>query len=104
MFTGIITAIGTVRSLTPLAAGETMRLVIATPWPDTATIPLGASIANSGVCLTVIDRGDDWFAVQASAETLSKTTLAGWKVGTEINALIAADYEFTRRTGKFKFK
>ena len=85
MFTGIITAIGEVRSVNQLAEGADMHLVVATPWPDTATIPLGASIANSGVCLTVIDRGDDWFAVQASAETLSKTTLAGWKVGTEIN-------------------
>jgi riboflavin synthase len=85
MFTGIITAIGEVRSLTQLAAGADMHMVVATPWTDAAAIPLGASIANSGVCLTVIDRGDDWFAVQASAETLSKTTLGGWKIGTKIN-------------------
>ena len=85
MFTGIITAIGEVRSLAQPAEGADMRLVVATPWPDAASIPLGASIANSGVCLTVIERGADWFAVQASAETLSKTTLAGWKVGTQIN-------------------
>ena len=85
MFTGIITAVGTVRSLTPLAAGETMRLVIATPWPDTADIPLGASIACSGCCLTVIERDADSFTVQASAETLAKTTLGSWQVGTPIN-------------------
>jgi riboflavin synthase len=85
MFTGIITAIGEVRSLTQLAEGADMRIVVATPWQDAAEIPLGASIANSGVCLTVIDRGADWFAVEASAETLSKTTLGGWKVGARIN-------------------
>jgi len=85
MFTGIITAVGTVRSLTPLAEGETMRLVIATPWPDTADIPLGASIACSGCCLTVIERDADSFTVQASAETLAKTTLGSWQVGTPIN-------------------
>ena len=85
MFTGIITAIGEVRSLTPLAEGADMRLVIATPWPDTAEIPLGASIANSGCCLTVIERGADWFAVQVSAETLAKTTLGQWQVGSRIN-------------------
>ncbi len=85
MFTGIITAIGEVRSLTPLAEGADMRLVIATPWPDTAEIALGASIANSGCCLTVIERGADWFAIQASAETLAKTTLGSWRVGSKIN-------------------
>ena len=85
MFTGIITAIGEVRSLTPLAEGADMRLVIATPWPDTADIALGASIANSGCCLTVIERGADWFEIQASAETLAKTTLGQWRVGTKVN-------------------
>jgi riboflavin synthase len=62
-----------------------MRLVIATPWADTASIPLGASIACSGCCLTAVALGPDWFAVDASAETLSKTTLGAWTVGTRVN-------------------
>jgi len=85
MFTGIITGIGVVRSVTSLGAGADMCLVITTPWADTAAIPLGASIACSGCCLTAIELGDDWFAVNASAETLSKTTLGQWKVGTRVN-------------------
>jgi riboflavin synthase len=85
MFTGIITGIGVVRSVTSLGAGADMRLVITTPWADTAAIPLGASIACSGCCLTAIELGDDWFAANASAETLSKTTLGQWKVGTRVN-------------------
>ena len=85
MFTGIVTGLGEVRSITPLAAGQTMRLVIGTPWPETAEIPLGASIACSGCCLTAVELGPDWFAVDASAETLSKTTLGAWQVGTRIN-------------------
>lgn len=85
MFTGIITGLGTVRSITPLAEGADMRLVIATPWPDTASIPVGASIACSGCCLTAVELGPDWFAVDASAETLSKTTLGTWMVGSTVN-------------------
>ncbi len=85
MFTGIVTGLGEVRSLTPLAAGADMRIVIATPWPQTAEIPLGASIACSGCCLTAVELGADWFAADASAETLSKTTLGTWKVGSPVN-------------------
>ena len=85
MFTGIVTGIGTVRELTPIGAGADMRLVIAAPWPDTAAIPLGASIACAGCCLTAIEVGKGWFAVNASAETLSKTTLGGWQAGTRVN-------------------
>ncbi len=85
MFTGIVTAIGTVRELTPIGAGADMRLVIATPWKDTASIPLGASIACAGCCLTAIEVGPDWFSVTASAETLSKTTLGTWTPGTRLN-------------------
>ncbi len=90
MFTGIITGLGTVREITPLGAGQDMRLVIGTPtdqpaWVQTAAIPLGASIACSGCCLTAIEVGADWFAVTASAETLSKTTLGRWRVGTRVN-------------------
>ena len=85
MFTGIITALGTVRAITPLGAGADMRLVIATPWPDIADVALGASIACSGCCLTAVELGADCFAVDASAETLSRTSLGNWKVGTRVN-------------------
>jgi riboflavin synthase len=85
MFTGIITALGTVRSIEPLGDGKDMRLTIATPWPDTATIALGASIACSGCCLTAVELNDDSFAVDASAETLAHTTLGSWIEGTSVN-------------------
>ena len=85
MFTGIITGLGRVRAITPLGEGADMRLVIETPWPETASIPIGASKACSGCCLTAVELGPDWFAVDASAETLSKTTLGKWLVGTRVN-------------------
>jgi riboflavin synthase len=85
MFTGIITAQGTIRAITPLGDGHDMRLVIAAPWPDTATIAIGASIACSGCCLTAVEVGSDWFAVDASAETLGKTKLGTLKVGSQLN-------------------
>ena len=81
MFTGIITDIGTIRSVAH--AGDT-RFEIRTGF-DTAQIVLGASIACSGACLTVIETGADWFAIEASAETLSKTSLGSWQTGTRIN-------------------
>jgi riboflavin synthase len=85
MFTGIITAVGTVRSIQPIGGGKDMRLVIAAPWPDTASIAIGASIACSGCCLTAVEVGADCFAADASAETLSHTTLGSWRVGTPVN-------------------
>ena len=85
MFTGIVTALGTVRTLTPLGDGADMRLTIAAPWPDTASIAVGASIGCSGCCLTAVDVGPDWFAADASAETLSRTTLGRWRIGTRVN-------------------
>ncbi len=90
MFTGIVTGLGVVREIVPLGGSQDMRLVIGTPtgeaaWADTASIPLGASIACSGCCLTAIALGPDWFAVTASTETLSKTTLGTWRVGTTVN-------------------
>ena len=81
MFTGIITDVGRVRSIK--TDGDT-RLVVETAY-DTSEIKIGASIACAGPCLTVTDKDDDWFAVDASAETLSKTTLGGWTEGTQIN-------------------
>ena len=85
MFTGIVTALGTVRTIRPLGNGQDMRLTIATPWQDAAGIPIGASIACSGCCLTATELGADWFAADASAETLACTTLGRWRVGTRIN-------------------
>jgi riboflavin synthase len=85
VFTGIITGVGTVRRLTPLGDGHDMRMEIASPWPDTAGIAIGASIACSGCCLTAVTVTADSFAVEASAETLSKTNLGGWTVGTRLN-------------------
>ena len=85
MFTGIVTALGTVREISPLGAGSDMRLAIAAPWADTAAIPIGASIGCSGCCLTAVEVGADWFAADASAETLSKTTLGRWQSGTRVN-------------------
>ena len=81
MFTGIITDIGTVKTV--IRRGDT-RFDIRTAY-DLATVDMGASIACNGCCLTVIDKGPDWFAIEASAETLSKTTLGNWKQGTRIN-------------------
>ena len=81
MFTGIITDVGRVRSIAN--SGDT-RFEITTAY-DMAAVEIGASIANSGVCLTVIETGPDWFAVQASGETLSKTTLGAWRAGTRMN-------------------
>jgi riboflavin synthase len=88
MFTGLITGVGTVKSVTPLGAGRDARFVITTPDNDVwrhADKQLGASIACSGVCLTVVEAGDDWFAVEASAETLSKTTLERWQPSSKVN-------------------
>lgn len=81
MFTGIITDIGKVQRVE--RRGDT-RFVIATRY-DMDTVEIGASIACSGPCLTVVDKGAGWFAVDASAETLSKTTLGKWGVDSRIN-------------------
>lgn len=85
MFTGIISALGGVREITPTGAGQDMRLTIHTPWPDTATIAVGASIACAGCCLTAVSVGPDWFSVEVSGETLSKTALGTWRLGTRMN-------------------
>ena len=81
MFTGIVTDVGHVRAA---ERGGDMRFEIATRY-DTSTIDIGASIACSGPCLTVVDKGPDWFAVNASAETLACTTLGQWRVDTPVN-------------------
>ena len=85
MFTGIITDIGIIRSRED--RGDT-RLVIGTAY-DTDTIDLGASIACSGACLTVVDKGADgdghWFAIDASGETLARTAPGMWDRGRRLN-------------------
>ncbi|HJN04416.1 MAG TPA: riboflavin synthase [Alphaproteobacteria bacterium] len=81
MFTGIVTDVGTVRTVE--AAGD-LRIEIETAF-DTVATDIGASIACSGPCLTVVDKGPGWFAVNASAETRSRTTLGNWKKGTKVN-------------------
>jgi riboflavin synthase len=87
MFTGIVTDLGEVRSVSP-RADNLHRITIATRYPR-AGIALGASIACSGVCLTVVETGEEngrsWFAVDAAAETLALTTVATWKHGTRVN-------------------
>jgi len=82
MFTGIITAIGTVQSI---EKKDDWRLVIACPASFLKGVELGASIACSGICLTVIEHSEDCFAVEASQETRDCTTLGAWQAGTHIN-------------------
>lgn len=81
MFTGIVTDIGTIT--TAEQRGD-LRLVITCGY-DMGGVDLGASIACSGCCLTVVDKGDNWFAVDASAETVSKTASGMWTKGRRLN-------------------
>lgn len=81
MFTGIITDIGTVRSAEQ--RGD-LRLVIGCGY-DMAGVAIGASISCSGVCLTVVEKGPDWFAVDLSAETVSRTAQGQWTQGRRLN-------------------
>lgn len=81
MFTGIITDMGRIRAIEQ--RGD-MRARISTGY-DTAKIEIGASIACDGVCLTVVGLGPDWFDVDISAETVSKTNLSGWAEGKRVN-------------------
>ena len=81
MFTGVITDLGRVRAIVP---GATTRLTVETAY-DTGTVAIGASIACGGPCLSVVDKGPGWFAVDVSAETLSCTTLGDWSVGRPVN-------------------
>ncbi len=81
MFTGIITDLGRLRRVAP---GGTTRLEIETAY-DTGAIDHGASIACSGVCLSVVEKGPGWFAVDVSAETLACTTIGAWAAGQPVN-------------------
>jgi riboflavin synthase len=81
MFTGIITDVG---HIVAVEQKGDLRLRIVTVY-DTASIDLGASIACSGACLTVVDKGPDWFAVDVSSETLARTAQGAWAEGTRLN-------------------
>ncbi|NVJ98101.1 MAG: riboflavin synthase [Alphaproteobacteria bacterium] len=81
MFTGIVTDVGRVRSV---EGDSDKRFVIETSF-DMKTVEIGASIACSGVCLTVTDKNDGWFSVDVSAESLRVTNLQDWQAGSEIN-------------------
>jgi len=84
MFTGIVTDIGEITAVKPGGQTGDRRFVVRTKH-DMKPVAMGASIACSGCCLTVIEKGTDWFAVEASGETLDKTHLGGWKEGSRIN-------------------
>ena len=83
MFTGIVTDLGEVRRVAR-DQGLDARFEVATRY-DLDSVDIGASIAHNGVCLTVIEKAGESYLIQASAETLSKTTLGDWQVGTRVN-------------------
>ena len=87
MFTGIVTDVGRVRAVRD--TDRDRRFEVETAY-DLATVELGASISHAGCCLTVVEKGEGWFAVEVSGETLSKTTLGQWGSGTRINLERAA--------------
>jgi riboflavin synthase len=84
MFTGIVTDIGEITAVKPGGQAGDRRFVVRTKH-DMKPVAIGASIACSGCCLTVIEKGTGWFAVEASGETLDKTHLGEWKEGSRIN-------------------
>jgi riboflavin synthase len=87
MFTGIVTDVGRVRSIRD--TNRDRRFEIETAY-DVAGIDIGASISHAGCCLTVTEKGDTWFAVEVSGETLAATTLSDWAAGMPVNLERAA--------------
>jgi len=87
MFTGIVTDVGRVRSVRE--TNRDRRFEIETAF-DLATVAIGASVSHAGCCLTVVEKGDGWFAVEVSGETLSLTTLDSWTKGRRVNLERAA--------------
>ena len=87
MFTGIVTDVGRVRSVRD--TNRDRRFEIETGF-DTATIDIGASVSHAGCCLTVVDKGAGWFAVEVSGETLAMSTLDEWAEGRPVNLERAA--------------
>jgi riboflavin synthase len=84
MFTGIVTDIGRVRAAVPANSSVDTRFEIDTKF-TLEEIAIGASICCAGACLTVVQKGQGWFAVDASAETLDRTILSGWRPGVPVN-------------------
>jgi len=84
MFTGIVTDVGEITALAPGGQAGDRKFVVKTRH-DMTPIAMGASIACSGCCLTVVEKGADWFAVEVSGETLDKTHLGDWQQGQRIN-------------------
>jgi riboflavin synthase len=87
MFTGIVTDVGRVRAVRD--TNRDRRFEIETAF-DTATLDMGASVSHAGCCLTVVDKGPGWFAVEVSGETLGLTTLSNWHEGRRVNLERAA--------------
>jgi riboflavin synthase len=87
MFTGIVTDVGRVRSVRE--TNRDRRFEIETAF-DLSTLDIGASVSHAGCCLTIVEKGDGWFAVEVSGETLDKTTLDNWVEGRRINLERAA--------------
>jgi riboflavin synthase len=87
MFTGIVTDVGRVRAVRE--TNRDRRFEIETAF-DTTAIEMGASVSHAGCCLTVVDKGAGWLAVEVSGETLSKTTLGDWTEGRRVNLERAA--------------
>lgn len=87
MFTGIVTDIGLVRAVSDTSRDRRFEI---TTGLDLSTIDIGASVSHAGCCLTIVEKGSDWFAVEVSQETLSKTTLGDWSAGTGVNLERAA--------------
>lgn len=87
MFTGIVTDVGRLRAVRE--TNRDLRFEVETSF-DLSTIDMGASISHAGCCLTIVEKGDNWFAVEISGETLSLTTLGAWKEGDPVNLERAA--------------
>ena len=82
MFTGIVTDVGKVRAVRDTNRDRRFEIEIAF---DLSTVEIGASIAHAGCCLTVVEKGEGWFAVEVSGETLERTTLGEWREGRPVN-------------------
>jgi len=87
MFTGIVTDVGRVRAVRD--TNRDRRFEIETAF-DTTTLDLGASVSHAGCCLTLVDKGPGWFAVEVSGETLAMSTLGDWREGRRVNLERAA--------------
>ena len=87
MFTGIVTDVGRVRAVRD--TNRDRRFEVETSF-DLSTVDIGASISHAGCCLTVVEKGEGWFAVEVSGETLALTTLSNWAEGRRVNLERAA--------------